>query len=201
MPPRSQTGGQVVMLGMSALQRHTDTELLNAARAGNAEAFAWFYRRHRDLLLGYLARRAKRSDVAMDLMAESFAAALAAVHSPSYEAPDVPVAWLFAIARNKLIDAHRHGEVQERARREIGLQPLILDDGDLERIEALADEGHILGLLERLPTDQREAVRAHIIDDRGYPEIADDTQTSQMVVRQRVSRGLRRLRRMLEAQT
>lgn len=185
---------------MSALHRSSDAELLRAARAGDAEAFAWFYRRHRGFLLAYLGRRARRADLAMDLMAESFAAALVAVHRDDYEDPDVPIAWLVAIARNKLIDAHRRGVVDEQARCEAGLQPLILDDGDLQRIDSLTEEGRVLGLLECLPADQRDAVRAHIIDDRGYPEIADDTRTSEMVVRQRVSRGLRRLRKMLEAQ-
>ena len=198
---QSQIGGRHVMPFMSSLHRCSDTELLRGARAGDAEAFAWFYRRHRELLLGYFVRRTRRADIAMDLMAESFTAALVAVHRDNFEAPDVPVAWLFAIARNKLIDAHRHGQVDERARREAGLQPLVLDDGDLLRIDSLTDEGRILGLLERLPIDQREAVRAYIIDEHSYPEIANTTQTSQMVVRQRVSRGLRRLRKMLEAQS
>lgn len=101
---------------------------------------------------------------------------------------------------NKLLDAHRRGHVEDRARREAGLQPLVLQDTDLERIDALTDEGRVLAMLERLPAAQRDAVRAHVLDDRGYGEIAADTQTSQMVVRQRVSRGLRRLRK-LEAQT
>ncbi|HEX4344864.1 MAG TPA: sigma-70 family RNA polymerase sigma factor [Solirubrobacteraceae bacterium] len=185
---------------MPTLQRCSDSELLHAARAGEAEAFACFYRRHRELLLGYLVRRARRGDIAMDLMAESFTAVLVAVHRDDFEDPDLPIAWLFAIARNKLIDAHRRGLVDERARREAGLQPLVLDDDDLQRIDSLTEEGRVLELLERLPADQREAVRAHIVDDRDYSEIANDTRTSQMVVRQRVSRGLRRLRKMLEAQ-
>ena len=134
-------------------------------------------------------------------MAESFTAALIAVHRDDYEDPDVPLAWLFGITRNKLVDAHRRGVVDERARREARLQPLTLEDGDLQRIDSLTDEGRVLALLERLPAGQRDAVRAHIVDERSYPEIANDTRTSQMVVRQRVSPGLRRLRKLLEAQT
>jgi DNA-directed RNA polymerase specialized sigma24 family protein len=50
-------------------------------------------------------------------------------------------------------------------------------------------------MLAELPGDQREAVIAHVVDDRGYPELADSLQTSEAAVRQRVSRGLATLRR------
>ena len=42
--------------------------------------------------------------------------------------------------------------------------------------------------------DQRDAVRSHILEERGYEEIATDLECSQAVVRQRVSRGLQTLR-------
>lgn len=189
------------MLGVRRLQRRSDVELLRAARAGEAAAFACFYRRYQDPVVAYVVRRVRRADLAADLTAETFTAALVAVHRNNFTVPDVPVAWLFAIARNKLLDASRRHQVEDRARREAGLAPLILNDGDIQRIDSLTDEGRVLALLERLPEEQRDAVRAYIVDDRTYPEIAADAQTSQMVIRQRVSRGLRRLRKMLEAQT
>ena len=48
--------------------------------------------------------------------------------------------------------------------------------------------------LDALPADQREAVRARILDERDYVDIARSTQTSEAVVRKRVSRGLAGLR-------
>ena len=51
-----------------------------------------------------------------------------------------------------------------------------------------------LELLRALPADQRAAVRARVIDGLDYSEAADVLGCSEMVVRQRVSRGLRRLR-------
>ena len=48
------------------------------------------------------------------------------------------------------------------------------------------------------PPDQREAVTAHVLDERSYEEIALQAQTSQATVRQRVSRGLRTLRDRIE---
>jgi DNA-directed RNA polymerase specialized sigma24 family protein len=59
-------------------------------------------------------------------------------------------------------------------------------------------DGHSLALLDTLPVGQREAVRAHVLDERSYGDIAGELQTSQLVIRKRVSRGLSTLKRQLE---
>ena len=48
--------------------------------------------------------------------------------------------------------------------------------------------------LEALAPDQREAIEAHHLEERGYGEIAAELQCSESVVRKRVSRGLAALR-------
>ncbi|HUA71901.1 MAG TPA: hypothetical protein VMA96_12480 [Solirubrobacteraceae bacterium] len=55
---------------------------------------------------------------------------------------------------------------------ELGFQAIALDDGDLDRIEEVADE-------------------------RPYPEIAGELRCSELVIRKRVSRGLARMREQL----
>ena len=45
-----------------------------------------------------------------------------------------------------------------------------------------------------LPPAQRDAVLARVVDERPYAEIAQEMQCSELLVRQRVSRGLRALR-------
>lgn len=63
-------------------------------------------------------------------------------------------------------------------------------------IRMLADDAaHTL--LAVLPSDQRDAVAGHVIDDRGYAELADELHTTEAAVRQRVSRGLATLRRRM----
>ena len=53
-------------------------------------------------------------------------------------------------------------------------------------------------LLAGLPSEQAEAITARVIDDHTYPDIAAEIGCSEAVVRQRVSRGLRTLRRNLD---
>ena len=175
-----------------------DDELLLATARGDADAFAAFYRRHVAEVLGFLARRTGSYELAADLAGETFAGAL--LGCKRFRPGGAPaLAWLLGIARNKLRESARRGRVDQRARERLGMPPLALDDEDLVRVEQLAGGSeHALGLLDRLPVAQREAVRAHVLEDRDYSELAGELGCSEQVVRQHVSRGLKRLRKLIE---
>src|SRR6187402_164437 len=100
------------------------------------ESFDAFYVRYREPVLGFFARRVEEPEVAADLMAETFARALVRYRTAP---PDAPAAWLFTIARNLLIDSARRGRVETSARRKLRLEPLVLDDHDIERIAEIAE--------------------------------------------------------------
>jgi RNA polymerase sigma-70 factor (ECF subfamily) len=176
-------------------ERRTDQELLIAAMADEPAAFTMFYERHVDLVLAYLRRRTPNAEVAADLMAETFAAALLALHeqTPPHEI-EVPVAWLFGIARNKLHESYRRGRVEAAARERLGLEPLVLDDRDLALVDELSETEIVRALADVLPPDQLQAIRLRILDEREYEEIARDLRCSEAVVRKRVSRALATLR-------
>ncbi len=151
-------------------------------------------------MLAYLLVRTRRPELAADLCAEAFASALES--ADRFDACRGPArAWLFAIANNQLIDSVRRGRVEQGARRRLGIAPRELTDADLERVEELADlRGGLdaAALVGDLSPDQREAVLAHIVDERDYVEIAAELRVSEAVVRQRVSRGLSSLRARME---
>jgi RNA polymerase sigma-70 factor (ECF subfamily) len=62
----------------------------------------------------------------------------------------------------------------------------------LERVESIADaeRARVDVALAALPDEQRDAVRARVLDDRDYDEIAAAHRVSEPTARQRVSRGL-----------
>jgi RNA polymerase sigma factor (sigma-70 family) len=171
-----------------------DETLLARARSEPA-AFGAFYRRHEDRMLSYFLARVGDPEVAADLTAETFAAALASAHrfKPRREPA---VAWLFGIAGNTLAMSRRRGRVEARARQRLGMAPLELSDEAIERIAEL--DRVALTLVNDLPADQQEAVRARVIDERDYADIAKDMRCSEAVVRKRVSRGLQTIRTHLE---
>jgi RNA polymerase sigma factor (sigma-70 family) len=180
---------------MEGADLRTDGELL-VATATDPDAFGTFFRRHVRGVLAFFRRRGANAEVALDLTAETFAAALEA--SPRYELRPEPARnWLYGIAWNKLHEAQRRGRADDAVRRALGMAPILLTDEGIERIEALAGSP-ALELMDALPPEQRDAVRARVVDGRDYQEIADELRCSSSVVRQRVSRGLRAIRSKLE---
>jgi RNA polymerase sigma factor (sigma-70 family) len=181
---------------MTEWEPASDDRLL-AAAADDAAAFSAFYQRYERLMLAFFLRRTGDPELAGDLTAEVFAAVL--ISCRRYRPGPAPAhAWLFGIAQHKLAGSQRRGRVEDRARRRLQMAPIELDDEDLERIEREAgSDAVVLELLAALPAEQREAVRARIIEDRAYAEIARDLACSPAVVRKRVSRGLASLRERL----
>src|SRR3954454_7301820 len=114
----------------------SDDDLLAATRS-EPEAFAVFYRRHVGPLLAYFFRRTGDAELAADLTAETFAAALDGVRRFKPERGPA-VGWLYGIAGRQLGHALQRGSVEDRARRRLGMRPLTLTDEALERVEAIA---------------------------------------------------------------
>jgi RNA polymerase sigma-70 factor (ECF subfamily) len=81
----------------------------------------------------------------------------------------------------------------------MGMERIELTDADMARIDELGQSTTASALLEALAPDQRDAVRAHVLDERSYAEIAADEHVSEAVVRKRVSRGLASVRRRMGA--
>ena len=110
-----------------------------------------------------------------------------------------PRAWLFGIARNILGRSVKRGRVENEARARLGMPALVLDDDAFDRIEALASQnGAALEALEELSERVREAVSGRVIEEREYSELASALACSESVARQRVKRGLARMRDRLE---
>lgn len=180
---------------MAAWESESDERLLLSAPEDD-QAFAAFYRRYERPMLAYFLRRTRDPELAADLTAEVFAAAL--MSSRRFRAGRAPAsAWLFAIAEHKLSHSRRRGSVEDRARKRLRMEPLTLEDADLARIEQLGTEASLMSLLDGLPAEQRDAVRARVLEERSYEQIAGELRCSQSVVRKRVSRGLARLREQL----
>jgi RNA polymerase sigma factor (sigma-70 family) len=175
------------------IQDAADGELLGGGAAG----FTTLYRRLETPVLRYFVRRSADPDVAADLAAETFARAWSERQRFDPARGDAR-AWVFGIARNVLLDSYRRGQVDDRVRRRLGMERLVLDDEALERVAALAAEPVALEALATLPADQRKAVQGRVLDEEPYEELAAGLRCSEGVVRQRVSRGLRALQLRLK---
>lgn len=171
----------------------SDEELLS----GGARGFGLLYERRYPLIRGYLRRRVgSRPDLVLDLVAETFARALARREQFDPERGLV-VVWLLGIAHHLLLDAMRRGRVDDQARRLLGTEPILVDDDQLELIQR-GSESDLERALSRLPVEQREAVERRVLKEEPYARISEQLGCSEQVVRKRVSRGLAALRQGIE---
>lgn len=182
-------------LGLTA---KSDAELLRLTRDRiDAEAFGEFYRRHQRALIQFLARQTCDRDLAQDLVAESFAIAFSKIDRFDPERGDGRP-WLFGIARIAMLARLREGGVEHAARQRLD-HPDVDDAAVLEAAEARIDSStsHVVAGLERLSDRERDAVISRVLEEREYSDIARRERSSEVVVRQRVSRGLRKLARVV----
>lgn len=152
-------------------------------------------------LLRFFARRTVDSQIAFDLVSETFAEAIASRASFRGDSLEDGRRWLFGIARNLMNNYFRRGQVERRAMEQLEFEPVEIGDDDATQIEELAQMVELRGAVERalgsLKPEYREAVRARVLDQRSYAEIASELGTTEDVIRARVSRGLKKLKKEL----
>jgi RNA polymerase sigma-70 factor (ECF subfamily) len=156
------------------------------------------YRDHARALLVFLTRRVYDPEVAMDLLAETFAGAFKARAQFRGGDDDAEaVGWLYGIARHQLSRYYRRGQVERRALERLAVERRPLTDPEYERIEELADLGQlrsaVSAALQGLSADHREILQLRVVDELEYSVISARLGISEQTARARVSRALREL--------
>ena len=170
-----------------------------------AEDITELYERCAEQILVFLARGTRDPEVAVDILAETFAQAFE--DRGQFRGSDERAArgWLYGIARHQLTDYFRRERAQLHAVARLGIERRALTDAEYERIEELAGSRElracVADLLDGLPDDQREAVRLRVVNDETYAGLAQKLGITQDTARARVSRGLRRLRAAIDCAT
>ena len=180
------------------LARRDDAELL-ALTPSVPAAFDTFFVRHSEAIASYLWRHTGSQDVAADLTSETFAIALESVARYDPAKGDAR-GWLFGIAKITMLASYRHQRAERSARERLG--HTVLGYGDETWAEAEARiEASLPGLVdgvEQLPRAERRAVVARILEERDYADIAASEDATEAAIRQRVKRGMARLRKRIE---
>ncbi|MGA2471658.1 MAG: RNA polymerase sigma factor [Solirubrobacteraceae bacterium] len=155
------------------------------------------YRAHAGELLRFFVRRTLQPEVAVDLVAETFARAFFMRGRYRGHEDREALGWIYGIARHELGAYFRQGAVERRAMVRLGVQLDAFTDADYERIEDLAGlRSHRLAIAEGLAAlslQQREALRLRIVEERSYAELASTLGITEQTARARVSRALRAL--------
>jgi RNA polymerase sigma-70 factor (ECF subfamily) len=167
---------------------------LAGARQADERAFAMLYRDAHPPLLRYL--RGMSPELAEDSASETWLEVARSLDS--FQGPEPAFrAWLFAIARRKLIDRIRYETRRPSASWEDldAIGPVARDVAD-DIVDA-DSTAQALALVRTLPRDQAEAVLLRVVADLDYADVAEIMGRSAGAVRVLVHRGLRRLEQEL----
>jgi RNA polymerase sigma factor (sigma-70 family) len=148
----------------------------------NLPPFQVLLEEHRADVYRFLVATAGRSD-ADDCFQETWIAALRAY--PKLRSGDNLRAWLFRIAQNKSIDAHR-----ARGRRAVPVA--VVPEG--ASTSADEDDPELWARVRELPAKQRTAVFCRSVLGMPYDELAVLLESSEDAARHNVHEGLKRLK-------
>lgn len=194
MPSQIATGCRLPTV--KPLNQISDEELFRLA-ADDEAAFVTLYRRHARSILAFLVRRTRDPELSADACAETFAVLTRDVLARR-DPPASVSGWLHGVARNKAIDAQRAGRAEESARRSLEMPLLELTDPGMAEVERMGDDVRVETALDALPSAQRVAVQARVLREEPYETIARSQHVSSATVRQRVTRGLAKLRTTID---
>ncbi|QGG96658.1 RNA polymerase sigma factor [Actinomarinicola tropica] len=120
---------------------------------------------------GYLVSRCGSPTIAEEVTAETFLAAAESLDRG--KVPDLTVAWLVTVARNKLVD---HWRREERERRHLQLVHDVDDDVDDPvdvGLDAAFDRARAHEVLAELGAHHRSALTLRYLDGLSVPEVAE----------------------------
>jgi RNA polymerase sigma factor (sigma-70 family) len=172
-----------------------DQLLLQVARSGCADAFTALFNHFGPRVEAYLRRLGtppvQAEDLAQDVMMTVWQRAM------QFNDERAPVAaWIFAIARNRLIDVQRRS----------GREKVVLDqntlavatEGEAEEALYLSElERHLRAAIATLPREQNELLRQGYYEDKSQSALADEHHLPLGTIKSRQRLALAKLRRLL----
>lgn len=167
--------------------------LLEAWRAGDAKAGQHLFRRHFDAVYWFFATKLDHG--ADDLAQDTFAAVLR--NREQVGRRHSFRAYLFAVARSKLID-----RLRTRRRDFDPLEVSVVDLGGspTSALGRRQEHARLLSALRRLPVDLQLVLELHYFERMRGPEIAAALELPEGTVRSRLRRALAMLRELLTAE-
>jgi RNA polymerase sigma-70 factor (ECF subfamily) len=173
----------------------TDSELLTRVADRDREAFELLYQRYVRSVFGLALRRLRDRQRAEDAVQETFASVWRS--AASYRPERGPAApWLWAIARNAIVDRFRShvdtsGEVPEI---------VSVEAGPADRAESSFVSWRVHRALEELPDREREVVELAYWSDMSQSEVAEYLHIPLGTVKTRTRSALARLADALEGE-
>jgi RNA polymerase sigma-70 factor (ECF subfamily) len=172
-----------------SLEKGNDTELIDGALAGDADAFAELFNRYYSMIYAFAYRLCFDKADAQDVAQETFVKAARSL--ASFRGQSSFRQWLYRIALNASHDSNRN--LNRKAR----LSAALVGARDIS--ERRVDYTGLQGALEELSEDLRETVTLVFFEGMNHAEAAQILGCAETTVSWRVFRAKRKLKRLLES--
>jgi RNA polymerase sigma-70 factor (ECF subfamily) len=186
-------------------------------RTRDPQALAALLQSHRPQLMAFIERQLgtalRRKVEPDDVFQETSAEAVRALPAAEFGDRD-PFSWLCQIAERRIIDLHRRffGAQKRDAGREVPLSGSGSDSSQAGLIDLLvatlttpsqafsrnAREERLMAALDKLPAEQREALRLRYVESLPSKQIAERLGKSDAAVRVMLTRSLKKLHELLD---
>lgn len=157
---------------------------------GAPAAFGILYQRHSSKIYRFLQTRVSQKEKLADIYQEVFVKIHKSKHLYSKYFPLLP--WIFTVTRTVMIDELR----KDKDHNTLESVDMITASGVFElNTDSISDSA--IALVDNLPNSQKLAIQMRYIDDKTFAEIAQSLNTSSVNVRQIISRGVKKIRELL----
>jgi RNA polymerase sigma-70 factor (ECF subfamily) len=172
---------------------HTDDDTLAWQAQHDPEAFGQLYRRHLERVYRYLLVRLRDTQLAQDLTAQTFLAALEGISG--YRGEGAFAAWLISIARNKAMESIRRRQASVPL--EIAAPVASADPSPERIIAARLRLEQVARALRMVAPERAEALVLRVFGGLSVAEVGAVMGKSEAAVKMLISRAVRDLRERL----
>ena len=160
----------------------SDSELITKYKKGNEKAFEELTNRHKNKIFTTILLIVKDSEVAEDLLQETFIKAIKTIHSGRYNEEGKFLPWISRIAHNMAIDYFRKQKRYPMIMMEDGsnvFNTLEFAENPYENSQIQKEEhAKLRELIQNLPDTQREVLMMRHYMQLSFQEIAEHTGVS-----------------------
>jgi RNA polymerase sigma factor (sigma-70 family) len=188
-----------------SMQLLSDNELVKLYVGGNEESLSVLVTRHKRRIYSYVYLITRNKELTEDMFQETFFKIIQTLKKGQYNEEGKFLPWVLRIAKNLVIDHYRKikkmpciSSVTNDEGEKVNIFDIIPQPKQTDLLEIKHFKDTIKGLVNELPSDQKEVVIMRTYYDMSFKEIADITNVSINTSLGRMRYALINLKKMME---